>query len=422
MIKRLKLKSEFSRNVLTLMTGTSIAQAIPIAISPILTRIYTPEDFGILALFTALASVFAVIATLRYELAIIQPGQNEDAAALVVLSIIIGLGFSLLILLGVFIFNTQIQQLLNNSEIGVWLYLVPFSVLLTSLYQSLNYWNTRNKQYKKIAYSKVAKGFGASSAQVGLGVATITGGMILGYITGQVSALWVLLSKAFKHDKDDFRHVTKQRVWKNAKIYKKFPKYSTLGAFADTASLQMPILILSKFYDMGTTGMFSLTFRVLHLPMTFMSASLSQVLFQKIAHLQHHSPQHIHRLIIKLFLILLAMMLPFVIFIGLFGEALFVFVFGEPWHEAGSLAAILVIAVAVRFAVSPLSSVLAMDHNVKLGVLWQFIYLFTITSTLYLFSSENIKTFVVAFVVHEVVLYFLYLAFILKGAKNIQVV
>jgi len=50
MINKLKLKSEFAKNVLTLMTGTTIAQAIPIAISPILTRIYTPEDFGVFAL------------------------------------------------------------------------------------------------------------------------------------------------------------------------------------------------------------------------------------------------------------------------------------------------------------------------------------------------------------------------------------
>jgi O-antigen/teichoic acid export membrane protein len=66
-LNKLKPKSEFSRNVLTLMTGTTIAQAIPIAISPILTRIYTPEDFGMFALYMSTASLFSVIATGRYE-------------------------------------------------------------------------------------------------------------------------------------------------------------------------------------------------------------------------------------------------------------------------------------------------------------------------------------------------------------------
>ena len=46
MIKRLKPKSEFGRNVLTLLTGTTVAQIIPMASMPILTRLYVPEEFG----------------------------------------------------------------------------------------------------------------------------------------------------------------------------------------------------------------------------------------------------------------------------------------------------------------------------------------------------------------------------------------
>ena len=79
MLTKLKPKSEFTRNVLTLMTGTTIAQAIPIAISPILTRLYTPKDFGVLALFVAITSIFGSIANGRYELAIMLPKKDEDA-------------------------------------------------------------------------------------------------------------------------------------------------------------------------------------------------------------------------------------------------------------------------------------------------------------------------------------------------------
>jgi O-antigen/teichoic acid export membrane protein len=421
-IQRFKPKSAFSRNVLTLMTGTTIAQAIPIAISPILTRIYTPEDFGVLALYISLVSIFSVITTLRYELAIIQPRQNEDAAALVVLSAAITSGVSLALLIVVIMFNKKIQDALGNDEIGAWLYLFPVSVFLTGLYQSLNYWNTRKEQYRKIAYTKIFQGVSASGTQVGFGVGGVAGGLLWGYFSGQVAALLLFLPSMFKGDKEAFLKVTVVGILKNARRYKKYPKYSTLGAFADSASLQMPILILSKFFDVGVTGMFSLTFRVLNLPMALMSKAISQVLFQNITRLHNEpgsSPQA-HRIVIKLFSVLLAMMVPFVVFIGLFGEGLFAYVFGEPWREAGSLAAVLVVAVAIRFAVSPLSSVLAMDHNIKLGVLWQFIYLVTITTTLYLFRSEDIKIFVVVFVVHEVVLYLLYLAFIVKGAKYVE--
>ena len=93
MINKLKPKSEFSRNVLTLMTGTTIAQAIPIAISPILTRIYTPEDFGILALFVAISTIFGSIANGRYELAIMLPKKDEDAINIFALGFIVNVGF-----------------------------------------------------------------------------------------------------------------------------------------------------------------------------------------------------------------------------------------------------------------------------------------------------------------------------------------
>jgi O-antigen/teichoic acid export membrane protein len=91
MLQKLKPKSEFSRNVLTLMTGMMIAQAIPIAISPILTRIYTPEDFGLLALFLAIFSILSIIATGRYELAIMSPESDDEAKDIVFLSILVAL-------------------------------------------------------------------------------------------------------------------------------------------------------------------------------------------------------------------------------------------------------------------------------------------------------------------------------------------
>jgi len=128
MLKRFKPKSEFNRNILTLMTGTTIAQAIPIAISPILTRIYTPEDFGIFAIFLAITLIIGSIANGRYELAIMIPKKDEDAINIFALGFIITTSISLLLLVLVLIFQTYFIFLLKNEEIGVWLYFVPISV------------------------------------------------------------------------------------------------------------------------------------------------------------------------------------------------------------------------------------------------------------------------------------------------------
>ena len=146
MRKKLNL-NEFNRNVVTVMTGTTIAQAIPIAIMPILTRLYTPEEFGIFALYVAIASIFGVIATARYELAIMLPKKDSEAANLFNLSIIITFIISLFTLLFVLIFHQPLINLIGNPEIGKWLYFIPLTVLFTGLYQTLNYWSSRKKNF-----------------------------------------------------------------------------------------------------------------------------------------------------------------------------------------------------------------------------------------------------------------------------------
>jgi len=419
MLKRLKFKSEFSRNILTLMTGTTVAQAIPIAISPILTRIFEPTEFGILALFVSITSIIAVIATLRYELAIVQPHSDKDAVAIVVLSVGITSIVTLFSLIIIHIFNGDLQSWLGNVEIGLWLYLVPLSVFITGTYRSLSYWNTRKKLFKSVAISKVNQSVGTAAVQVSFGLSGIGSvGLIWGYLLGYLIALLTLIKKSLIDDKKMFINVKYENIKRNAIAYKKMPKYSTFGALADSISLQMPILVISKFYDLMQTGIFSLVFRVLNLPLSFVSVALSQVLLQKIARMHHESPKQIKLIILKLFFLLLAMMIPFISLIWMCGEDLFAFVFGEAWREAGEMAAVLVFAVAIRFATSPLSVVMALDHNVKLGALWQFTYFLTITFTLFYFSSFDIKVLLFAFVAHEILLYTLYLFIILKGSAS----
>ena len=98
---------------------------------------------------------------------------------------------------------------------------------------------------------------------------------------------------------------------------------------------------------------------------------------------------------------------------------IFAFVFGEQWREAGAMASIFVFSIAIRFAVSPLSMVLTLEHNVRLGVIWQWIYLVTISSILFVFSSLPINELIIALVAHDVVLYSLYFFFILKGSESL---
>ncbi|EGQ8189875.1 oligosaccharide flippase family protein [Vibrio cholerae] len=412
------MNKSFSKNVLTLMTGTGIAQAIPIAIIPILTRMFSPEDFGLLALYAACVSILGVVATGRYEIAIMLPKDDEDARLLLQLSMLFALFVSLLISIPISIWNAQIAHFLGNEDIAVWLYLVPVSVLFTGIYQALTYWNNRQKKFINTAVSRVNQSLFQGFAQTLLGFLQVSGGLIWGQFIGIVSGSIYLLKKD-RNYKSLIRKSKINSIQKQGIKYHKFPTYGVWGALCDAGAVQMPVILLTKFYSNSVTGMFSLTFRVLNMPTSIISSAIAQVLFQKVVEISQTEPEKLNLYIIKMFLLLFVIYLPAVPILFIWGENLFSIIFGNEWSQAGVYAGYLVIAIAVRFAVSPLSAVLGLEQNIKMGVLWQVLYLCTISITLYFSSSLSIEDFLIAFVVHEVVLYLIYLFLILKGTKEI---
>ncbi|EKF9123593.1 lipopolysaccharide biosynthesis protein [Vibrio cholerae] len=412
------MNKSFSKNVLTLMTGTGIAQAIPIAIIPILTRIFSPEDFGLLALYAACVSILGVVATGRYEIAIMLPKDDEDARLLLQLSMLVALFFSFLISIPISIWNAQIARFLGNEDIAVWLYLIPVSVLFTGIYQALTYWNNRQKKFINTAVSRVNQSLFQGFAQTSLGFLQVSGGLICGQFVGIVSGSIYLLKKD-RNYKSLIRKSKINSIQKQGIKYHKFPTYGVWGALCDAGAVQMPVILLTKFYSNSVTGMFSLTFRVLNMPTSIISSAIAQVLFQKVVEISQTEPEKLNLYIIKMFLLLFIIYFPAVPVLFIWGESLFSIIFGNEWSQAGGYAGYLVIAVAVRFAVSPLSAVLGLEQNIKMGVLWQVLYLCTISVTLYFSSSLSIEEFLIAFVVHEVVLYLIYLFLILKGTKEI---
>jgi len=402
--------------VFTLLTGTTIAQALPVAIAPILTRIYTPDDFGIFALYMAAASIISVVATGRYELAIMLPEKDNDAINIVVLSMTVAVAVSMLTLAIVFLFNQPITHFFGNPEIGKWLYFIPLTVLLTGAYQSLNYWSNRKKLYRHIAISSVAQSGASATANIGMGIGGMaTGGLVMSRLVGQGTAIAVLGRMIWREDKAHLKNINRLSCFALSKKYYKFPIYSTVGAFLDIAASQMPIFILSKFFHVAEVGFFGFTFKVLNLPLALIAKAISQVLFQKISQSKTNDT---YALVIKMFINLVVMALPLVLFFFFFGEIVFTLVFGEKWRIAGIYAHILVFAVAFRFIVSPLSVVMMLDQHIKMGMLWQVIYFITITITLLLVRNLDIITFLWVFVIHEISLYLLYFYFISNSAKK----
>jgi len=368
MLNKLKPKSEVSRNILTLMTGTTIAQAIPIAISPILTRIYTPEDFGIFALYMSLLSIVAVIATGRYELAVILPKNKKESINIVAISFLISLIISICLFVLVLLFNKEITLLIGTPEISNWLYLMPLSVLLVGFYQSLNYWNNKNKQYKTMAKSKIYQSASVGSTNLTLGFIELSKfGLIIGQLFGQIIAFFILLKSFIKNDMNYLQNINKLKMFSLFKKYKDFPKINMPHAFLNTISSNLPILIIGKFFNSANVGFYSLSNTIILAPMGIITQSYSQVFFQKISELKNNNESKMlysfYKITVKKLLIF---SLPIFFIIFFIIEDVFVIVFGEEWIVAGQYARILLPLYYFVFTSSIVSSVvIVFSHQGK---------------------------------------------------------
>ncbi len=372
MIKKLKLKSEFSRNVATLMTGSMVAQAIPIAISPILTRIYTPDDFGIFALYMSIASIFATFATGRYELAIMLPKKNEDAVNVLFLSLTVTFVVSLLSLLVIFLFNRQIVYLLNAPTLSNWLYIIPLSVLFTGLYQSFNYWNNRSKQYKRLAVSRVVQSTATGTTNLGMGWSGFgASGLILGGLAGQIAAASVLGKTIWKNDSDIFGYRNKIKIIALMKKYKKFPLLNLPNALVDSFRMSGINMLIAKFFATATLGQFSLAWKMVQVPIVLVGGALGQVFFQKVSSVHKAD---LYALIIKYIMKASLVAAPIFLVIYLFSVDIFSFVFGENWKLAGESASVMAPWLFINFVTSPLVSVMLVLNKQELVLLFSLFY------------------------------------------------
>ena len=385
MLKKFKPKSEFSKNVLTLMTGTTIAQAIPIAISPILTRIYTPADYGLVALFMSIATIGSIAATGRYEMAIMLPKKDTDAINVFFLSIIIAFLMSFISLIIVLLFNQNITKFLGNQDVSVWLYLVPISVLVTGVYQSLKYWNNRKKNFSDLAKNAVLQTTTGSSLNLGFGFLTLGGGgLIIGNLLGQLTGAIFLGKIVLKKDKQLFIYNNHLKIMALIKRYKKLPFFNLPNALIDTFRISGINILIAQNFTVINLGQYSLAWRMVVTPASLIGSSLSQVLFQK---LSSSNKVDLYKITIKFISKATLIAAPMYLLIYFFASDIFAFIFGENWKMAGNIASALSPWLFVNFISSPLSSIFIIINKQEIMLIFSILYMLIPVSILYLFRD-----------------------------------
>ena len=186
-MKKLR-KGSFVRGAATLAMGTAIGQVVVLLAAPLMTRLYTPMELGALAVYAAILSTLVVIASLRYQLAIPLPKEESAAHHLLLLSLLIAIGVSVLTMGALFASKGAVASWTKSPAFERHFWMLPLSLLAASFYQSLNYWAIRNETFSLLAKTKVTQSAGMVGAQLGLGWAGAgPAGLFLGDAIGRAA-------------------------------------------------------------------------------------------------------------------------------------------------------------------------------------------------------------------------------------------
>jgi len=185
-MKVLKLeRGHFLRDILVLMVGTGLAQFIPVLVSPILTRVYDPSQFGIYSLYTSLNAILGTIICGRMEVAVVIPKEEEEARDIARISFYFSILTSVLVYVFLFIFSSKFSAGVNSLVV-----FLPLSLFFYGINQVGTYFANRHRLYKTISISKILQSCGTVLIQLGCPLITLKMGMglVIGAFIGQFIA------------------------------------------------------------------------------------------------------------------------------------------------------------------------------------------------------------------------------------------
>jgi O-antigen/teichoic acid export membrane protein len=414
MFKLLLERNPFLKNILILTSGTVLAQTVSVLIAPLLTRLYTPEQFGVFGIYFTIITIIGSIINGRYHLAIIIPKKDLDAFNLMIGSFLFSFIATIVFTLFILIIDNSEISILDSSKFSFYGYFLPFSVFLIGIYESLNYWILRNKKYQKASVSKVSQKIGEATLGLSLGLAGLGKGLILADIFGRLTMSCV----AFFQSSLKFKNIKFKKIIFQLNKYRSFPLNNSFPTVLNVSSSHMPLLIISSIYTDAITGFFNLSRQVLSMPLSMISVSLSQVLLNEISE-KIKSNLTIIGIFKKICYRLSLLALIMAIFISIFGPFLFKYIFGEAWLTAGYFSAILAIGFAIKFVVSPFSVLLYPLNKIKEIGYWQFFYFLMICS-LFFFRSFNIWNFLLVLTIIEVIAYTIYFLLIYISIRSYE--
>jgi lipopolysaccharide exporter len=346
----------FARHVVTLASGTALGQLLLVLALPVLTRLYTPADYGALAVYSSVLTVLLVLASLRFEAAIPLPDDDRAAGSLLALSMLALAVVTLVVSVLVWLAGDTLVTSAKVPALRRYLWLIPIGLAGGGAFQALSYWAIRRRAFGRIARAKVSQGIGQVATQIGLGVLNSGApGLLIGDVIGRVAGgggitLLALRDRAFAN-------VSRASLVEAAGRYRRFPLMLTFSGLLNVGSLQLPSILFAAGFGAAAAGLYALSYKMLVLPTMLVAQAVGQVFLSRAAALAGE-PARLRALSERTALALFAGGLPAFCAVAIAGPRLFAIVMGPQWEQAGRYAQVLAPWFALWLVSNPLSGLL----------------------------------------------------------------
>jgi O-antigen/teichoic acid export membrane protein len=335
-------RSELRKAVLTMAGGTAVAQALVAASSPLLTRLYSPADFGTYsAVFAISISLLIIISTLSYQSAIALPDDDTLAANVLGACIASTVVVSFITLAVLLVAGDWVSDVLGTTSISYVLLLVAAQAT-GAVGSALMMWALRKKSFSLIARNSVTVSGSQVAAQLALGVAGLGAlGLMIGFVVGSLAGSIRLGFAAWKRNAEAFRRVSPKGVRQAARRYRRFAILTTPASLLNALGLRLPLILLIAMFGPEVTGQFALADRVIALPIALLAGAAGNAYFAQAAPLAREPSLALRGLFLRTTRSLALVAIGPVALTILLGPLLFGFIFGEEWTQAGVFAAIM---------------------------------------------------------------------------------
>lgn len=345
------LSSKLARNVLAVAGGAAMGQAVIFAFSPLITRIYSPEAFGLQGVFLSLISIFSPVIALRYPMAIVLAQDEVEVQDLSRLSLTIAFlastAFGLLLL----VFRQPVAAFLGADRMGAMIYLLPIALFCVALQDVADYKAARIGTFRLVAVVTVVQSLLTNSARV-IGGLLAPVAVTLMVITSAAPAIQtILLVWGNRGQLKSKAAVNYARIGEVAKLHRDFPVYRAPTDMLNAASQTVPVILLAALFSPTAAGFYVLARSVLNLPSNIIGSAIGNVFYARFANLTRtNSPV---TPILKQTTIALLLLSPAIIAISYFSPIVFSLLFGQSWHEAGKYAQWMSIWIGISIANTP---------------------------------------------------------------------